>query len=133
MNSEYKVKIKPSFLKHFGVLYKSATALFHTIWIPDYLSDMINKGDSKALAIIEHEKTHLKRATEYGQIKWYFKYIVSSEFRLIEELEAIRSEYQYLKKHNTSPDYEKKAIWLSSWVYLRMITFEDALKKLKTL
>lgn len=127
---KYKIKVKPNFLKHFGVFYKSAQAIGNTIWIPDYLEAMISKGDLNALAVIEHECTHIKRAREYGRIRWYLMYVVSSKFRLTEELEAIRSEFEYLQKNNLKPEYEKKAKWLSSWVYLKMISYDEAISRI---
>jgi len=133
MQIKYKIKTKPSFLKPFGILYNSAQAIFNTIWIPKYLLDRINQGDINSLSIIEHEKTHILRAQKYGMFKWYLMYCFSNSFRLKEEIEAIRIEFKYLKKNNIIPDYEKKAKWLSSLIYLNMISYDEALNVLKAM
>jgi hypothetical protein len=128
-----KVYIKPAILKHLGIIYSSAQALFGSIWMPEYFYQRFLENDPIAIAVYIHEETHILRARTYGQVKWYLKYIICTQFRLDEELEAIKAQLQYLKLCHMDLDLEQRARWLSSWLYGNMISERDALVRLKNL
>lgn len=53
-------------------------------------------------------------------------YAISANFRLSEELIAIIDEMEVLKKKGLSFNIDDKARSLSSWIYLKCVSFEDA-------
>ncbi len=126
-----KFIIKPSILKPFGGIYNSAQVFGKVILVPKHLHDSYIKEDIFATSIIEHELVHIERMYERGVLVWYLLYLTSAKFRLNEELEAIRIEAKYLKEHGYTFDYETKARYLSSWLYLKMITYQNAVTILK--
>jgi len=58
-------------------------------------------------------------------------YAVSPKFRFGEELEAIKAQMSFLKRNGLSFPIEATAKLLSSWLYLKPVSYETAIKKLK--
>lgn len=44
--------------------------------------------------LLAHEKVHIEQQTKMGAEKWWKKYLVDSEFRLDQEVEAYRAQYK---------------------------------------
>jgi len=63
-------------------------------------------------------------------LRYSLKFWLSRKFRLQEELMADRVMMLYLKKRNSSFPSEKRARKLSSRLYLWMISYREAKKKL---
>jgi len=81
---------------------------------------------------IIHEKTHIKQQTKYGVKKWWSKYFKDTKFRLNQELEAYRNEWEFIQ--NNIIGIQKKrlmlkriAIDLSSDIYGNIIDYKTAL------
>lgn len=89
-----------------------------------------NPPDPFCFAVLEHERTHLSRRRKYGANRYGWRYWFSSQFRLQEELMADQAMMSYLKRRNQSFPFERRAKILSSWLYLWMISSEEAKKKL---
>jgi len=65
-------------------------------------------------ALVAHEMIHIRQQKNklYG-LWWWVKYLISADFRLSQELEAYRAQYQWVcnnEKHN-------KALWLASMAF----------------
>lgn len=111
----------------------TAQAIYPNIYLPKkYFNDLIHKSpDPKNVAILLHEQTHIKRQRETGFLKWGIKYIFSPKFRFNEELEAIKIQMNYLKRHKNTFDIGKSARFLSSWLYLWPVSYKFAKNELK--
>lgn len=60
--------------------------------------------------LMTHEEVHEKQQAAMGVKKWWKQYLVDPEFRLSQELEAYRAQYQFLQtSHNRQ---QRKAILL---------------------
>ncbi|HSW90293.1 MAG TPA: hypothetical protein VLH19_05510 [Patescibacteria group bacterium] len=134
LNEKYRVREKTGVWRIVNpFLQETAHAIYPNIWLPsqhyrDYIS-----GDPKPQTqrAIVHETKHLDRQTEIGLPKWYISYLLSSSFRLEEELLAIKEEMKLSKENDFQIDLEFKAKWLSSWMYLWCVSKEDATKILQ--
>ncbi|TSC88445.1 MAG: Uncharacterized protein G01um101416_113 [Microgenomates group bacterium Gr01-1014_16] len=82
------------------------------------------------ISLLEHEITHIKRSSSYGNIKYPLNYWCSNTFRLNEELAAIKAEMKVRKIHGEKFEIEKRAKYLSSYYYLWCIKFNTAKKEL---
>src|SRR3989339_225300 len=98
---------------------KTAQCIYPFIFLPkDIYDDILSKSPKpQSIAILLHEKAHLKRQKEKGIILWITLYIFSPKFRLNEELLAFKEQIKYLKKLNLTLDLELRAKRLSSWLY----------------
>jgi hypothetical protein len=114
-------------------LQNTAQAIEPNIYLPKKIHDNLNSKnpDPKNLAILIHEQTHIKRQKEMGLLKWGIKYIFLPKFRFEEEILAIKAQMRYLKKRKIKFDIEKSAKYLSSWLYLRPVSYKIAKKELK--
>jgi len=83
------------------------------------------------IATLEHERKHIERQQEIGLFKFGFKYFFSPKFRFQEELVAIRESMKHLKRNKLNFDIDRGAKFLSSWLYLWMISYDEAKEKLE--
>ena len=90
------------------------------------------------IPILKHEYTHCERqgTNEDGIIEWWDKYLKDIDFRYNEELVAHIAEYKKAAELSRNRQHKRMhlkiiAKRLSSPLYGRMITFEDAKKELK--
>ncbi len=79
-----------------------------------------------------HESTHVKQQAAMGAETWWSKYFENPEFRLSQEVEAYRNQYNYIKENYNR--HHRKFLYkhiISSMVnmYGDMVT-EDEAKKL---
>lgn len=85
--------------------------------------------------VIAHEEIHeLQQGGD--PVDWWKKYLADPEFRLDQELEAYRHQYKFIK--NQGKDRERLNFYhihfartLSGPMYGNLLTFEDALTKIK--
>ncbi|QQG47517.1 MAG: hypothetical protein HY044_00265 [Candidatus Woesebacteria bacterium] len=123
------VKVKPIFFQH------TAQAIYPNIYVPKWLYEHLKSKnpDSERVAVIIHEQTHIKRQKEMGWFLWEIKYVFLPKFRLEEELLAIKAQVKYLKSKGIKydeKDVEKAAKFLSSYLYLWMVSYKEAKRKL---
>lgn len=121
-----KFILKPELFKFFGIIYYSCQAIYPYILSPRFVIDGYMNGEIKYIALIEHELIHLKRIKEIGIFKWYIKYVISSKFRLREELLAYKKQIQILRKNCQVVDIDRFAKSLSSFTYLNMVSNDKA-------
>ncbi len=81
-----------------------------------------------------HERTHTKQQGEHPD-DWWIKYLSFPMFRLAQEIEAYRRQYQFFisKNHNLKEQREflyRIASDLSSSVYGNMVSLELAINKI---
>lgn len=53
-------------------------------------------------ALMEHEKTHSRQQAKDGAGPWWARFLKSPEFRLEQEVEAYRAQYQFVCRHGAS-------------------------------
>ena len=133
MKLPWYVISKGSLLHHLPLIGKStAQSLGPIILIPDniYRDLKSQKPNPRHIALLIHEETHRKRQKKIGYLKFAYKYLFDSKFRFQEELLAVKEAMRYLKSMKIAFDFEKKAKFLSSYVYLWPVSKEYAEKEL---
>lgn len=86
--------------------------------------------------VLAHELVHVKQQTEQSKDYWWFKYFTDAEFRLEQELEAYRAQYQWIVKHVKDRNIRAKylthyAQCLSGEMYGKMLLQTDAIKLIR--
>lgn len=132
---EYKgIKVikKPSFCRFIPGFSYSAQAVSPFILVTPEIYDSLTLGNphQRFIAVLEHEKKHIERQKELGFFNFGIKYLFSSEFRFQEELLATKEGMKYLKQNKLDFDTERSAKFLSSWLYLWMVSYERAKREL---
>lgn len=54
--------------------------------------------------LMAHEQEHIRQQTEMGAEKWWAQYLKDPQFRLEQELEAYKVQYQTLQKNHSRQD-----------------------------
>ena len=110
----------------------TAQAIYPNIFVSKEVYEDLSrsKPNHKFVAVLEHEKKHIERQKELGFIKFGVGYLFSPKFRFQEELLAIKEGMKYLKKNKLTFDTERSAKYLSSWLYLWMVSYDEAKKEL---
>jgi len=85
---------------------------------------------------IVHEQTHIRQQAKMGVEKWWDKYFRDNEFRFSQELEAYRTQYQYIKKNQKNKQVvfkflKKYAEDLSGTMYGNICSFNEAILSIK--
>ena len=133
---EYKgitVKKKPKIWEFIPWLSSyTAQAIYPNIYVSKAVYEDLGKKNPnpKFVAVLEHEKKHIERQKELGFIKFGIGYLFFPKFRFQEELSAIREGTKYLKKNKLTFNTERSAKYLSSWLYLWMVSYDEAKKEL---
>lgn len=132
MELPLNVKVKKGFWNIFPFSKYTAQAIYPNIYFTKDVYENLKSvnPNSRYIATLMHEQTHIERQKKTGWIKWGFKYIFSPKFRFNEELEAIKSSMKYLKKVNGNFDTTRSAKFLSSWLYLWCVSYEKAKEEL---
>lgn len=92
---EIKNALPPNYamiLAHFG-----EQANFHKGTVFTY-GDTIYAKDPLPEHLLIHELVHIKQQQMHGPEYWWKRYIDSAEFRLSQEVEAYRAQYQFILK-----------------------------------
>jgi len=81
--------------------------------------------------LMRHEETHTVQQEKIGVKDWWKKYLSDSAFRVSQETEAYRNQYDAAKKmirdKNALYLFRRQiATWLSGEMYGNSITFNDA-------
>lgn len=110
----------------------TCNAIYPNIYVPKEIYKNLSSKNPKPeyIAILKHEDTHIQRQKSQGWILWGLKYAFSSKFRFEEELIAIKAGMKYLKKHKLTFDTDRRAKFLSSYVYLWCVSYKEAKTKL---
>ena len=111
----------------------TAQAIYPNIYFSEKVYEKLSSldPDSKYVAALIHEQTHIERQKRLGWIKWGVRYVFSPKFRFNEELEAIKVSMKYLKRKRIGFDFEKKAKILSGWLYFWPVLYKFAKKELE--
>ena len=136
VNLTNNVKPKPKWWSIVPFLAKfTANAIWPNIYLPREVYDNLksNNPRPKWVAVLKHEQEHLKREKEIGPIMFGVKYLFSSKIRFEEELIAIEAGMKYLKSAGEPFDTDKSARFLSSWLYLWPVPYEEAKRRLDKL
>jgi len=92
-----KNKYPPNYkeiIKHFPVVEKRRGVIF------TYGNTLYAPGAGKISDdLMIHEETHKLQQRKIGKKQWWTKYFKDSDFRLSQELEAYRNQYNYIKDH----------------------------------
>lgn len=84
---------------------------------------------SRYEALLAHEMAHYNRQGLFP-IRWIFKYFTNKQFRLKEELIAVKAEIDKYRELYIPVNLESYAKALST-EYWNMVSFENALQKLQ--
>jgi hypothetical protein len=112
---------------------KTVTALWPYVFVPPLIYDNLNSSEPNPLylSIMAHEFTHIEREEEKGVLRWLVLYLISSHFRIEEELIADEATMKYMVDNGIEFDVEARAKMLSGWIYLHGINYEQAEKQLR--
>ena len=83
--------------------------------------------------VFVHEKVHILQQQITGRDEWWKKYIDNPQFRISQEAQAYKAQYNSVKKIIKKPELHliKLAKDLSGGMYGEAISFEKALKMIK--
>ncbi len=85
--------------------------------------------------LLKHEETHMKQ--QGSDIEgWWDRYIKDKDFRLKQELEAYRNQYNFIKNSGKNWNYvsiflSRIATDLSSEIYGNIISYDEAMRLIK--
>ncbi len=127
------VKKKPKLWELFPWLSSyTAQAVYPNIFVSNEVFENLHQPhpNPRFIAVLEHEKKHIERQKELGVFKFGLKYLFSPKFRFQEELLAIKEGMRHLRQKGLVFDTERSARFLSSWLYLWMVSYEKAKREL---
>jgi hypothetical protein len=113
------------------------TSLAVTVWARTYFpkvmyDDLISHHPShESMSVYIHELTHIERQTQDGLWSWHMRYIFSPQFRLEEEMLALRKEMFYRNQHRLTYNIARKAKHFSSSTYLWMLSYDRSMDILR--
>lgn len=105
-----------------------ARAYFPTALYTDLMSA---EPAHESVSVYIHEHTHVARQLEVGALRWSVLYLISRNFRLDEELLAIKKEMQYRHAHGLLYNIARKAKHFSSSTYLWMLPYDASVAILR--
>ena len=111
-------KVSKEFIEKNGVVFTYGIVLYNPAGrtIPHHL--------------MEHEKVHQKQQLAIGIEEWWAKYLKDKDFRLAQELEAYRTQYQFIKERVTNKIAKdvltQLSLDMSSELYGNMIEYSKA-------
>ena len=92
-----------------------------------------DKPNPKNLALLEHEKEHLKRQKEMEPIKFFIKYALSPRFRFREKMIANKKSAVILRENKIPFDSNLFAKYLSGPMYFWCVSYKEAKEELDKL
>lgn len=86
--------------------------------------------------LIAHEEVHVKQQMEMGVKEWWQKYFVDSSFRLSQEIEAYRAQWQWIevniKDRNAKDRFFRHIVnALSGPLYGNLVSYSEAVKLIR--
>lgn len=135
MNLPNNIKPKTGFWKILPKILSTNTAqaVYPNIYLPEkiYFNLRSKHPNPKWVGVLIHEQTHIQRQKLLNPICWNYKYLFSSKFRLLEEIEANKNQFRYLKGKGVTFDIKKRSRWLSGWLYIWPDSYENIKSKLE--
>ncbi len=126
----------PRFWSFIPYLHKDmASSIYPNIYLTkaEYEEYKNNKMSILTKSVIVHEENHIKNWQEIGYLKFPYLYLSNKNFKLEEELRAIKEQMIFLKVNNTNYDIDRKAKQFSGQEYGNLMTYEEAYKILEDL
>jgi len=113
----------------FGIVFESGI-------IFTYNNEIFTYNGEISEDLFVHESHHFFQQRKLGSDKWWEKYFKDAKFRLSQELECYRKQYQWIKKNITNREKANRylvhyAQMLSDKMYGNIIEFNQALKLIK--
>lgn len=117
-------KISKTFILHPGILFTYGTTIYNP--------DNVPIDDS----MVVHEEVHSMQQKDMGIEAWWDKYLQDAKFRTIQELEAYRRQYVFVKKFLKDREvlnryHRRLATCLSREMYGKIMSFNKALEEIK--
>lgn len=86
--------------------------------------------------LLEHEEVHSRQQAKLGPDKWWKKYLTDSQFRLSQEIEAYRVQYEAACSMSSDRDALARflfglALDLSGEMYGRLMSHAEAMKAIR--
>lgn len=86
--------------------------------------------------VMVHEKVHVDQQVKVGRDWWWDHYLEHSSFRVSQELEAYRVQYQFLRRHVKDRNALAREAFhlartLAGPLYGRVMSFNDALNAIR--
>lgn len=133
MEIDYQLKPKRFLWRLIPGFNSTAQAIYPNIYLPKFVYENLISDSPKPeyLAVLEHEKVHIKSQKRLGLIKSFFMYLFNSSFRFEEELAAYKVQIKILKQNKQKFHLEKIAKNLSGSMYLWSTSYKNALERLQ--
>lgn len=96
--------------------------------------DTIHARCSIPADLLAHEQVHSIQQEKMGKDLWWKMYLENPDFRLSQEVQAYRKQYQFVKSNNREQNFKflsRLAKDLSSPTYGGIVTYSEALKFIK--
>lgn len=105
-----------------------ASSIYPNIYLTqiEYAEYKSNNMSILTRSVLIHETEHIKNWKSVGYLKFPYLYLFSKDFRLAEELRAIKTQMIFLKESNAPYDIERKALQFSGKEYGYLMTYEEA-------
>lgn len=129
-----RVRVIPWWMKLLSprTRYAKGAAFLGRIYLNKELFGRYCSGpvDPIIVGILEHEYVHFERAQKLGKYRFAFRMWTSRSFMFAEEIEARRGQMVIHKRFQIPFDIQYHAEKLSSWIYQRCTSYENAKKVL---
>lgn len=115
-----------SFLPFFHT--EMASSIYPNIYLTEneYLEYKNQNLSIETESVLIHESEHIKNWKNLGYLKFPYLYLFNKDFRLDEELRAIKTQMIFLKENNAPYDIERKALQFNGKEYGNLMTYEAA-------
>lgn len=137
MKTEYFIKNTPppdniysKIVKKFGVSWEKGVVFTY--------GDIIYTKYPLTSDLLEHELVHVRQQNDFrgGKDAWWAKYLTNDQFRLEQELEAYKRQFNWAKNNIKDRNrlfmiLNQSARDFSGAMYGNLMTYEEALKLLK--
>lgn len=130
------IKSLPKFFSIFFLTKNiGGITLYPSIFLKNEIYEDLQKDrpNPKNLALLAHEREHLERQKETGQIKFFVKYALFPRFRFKEEMIANKKFVEVLKENKLPFDSNLYAKYLSGPMYFWCVSYKEAKEELDKL
>lgn len=112
-----------------------ASSIYPNIYLTKKEYEEYQSGSVSILtqSVIIHEQEHLKNWKDIGYLNFPYLYLTNKDWRLEEELRAIKIQMIFLKENNQTYDIERKARQFSGKEYGEVLSYEESVKVLTRL
>ncbi|MBP9803091.1 MAG: hypothetical protein KBD14_02170 [Candidatus Pacebacteria bacterium] len=123
------IRAIPKYWKIIPLLHtEMASSIYPNIYLTksEYQEYTNNNMSTWTKSVLIHEDEHIKNWKNLGYLKFPYLYLFNKDFRLEEELRAIKTQMIFLKENNTPYDIKRKALQFSGKEYGNLMTYEEA-------